>query len=84
MSAQNRTEQKSLAPAGLEDKSLAPEAVENKSATPEVDGKVSVVLAHPVPAGRIGNEKDLAPGDEFSTTKYLATQLVQQGVARLA
>ena len=86
-------ESKSLMPDGLEDKSIAPAAVtENKAVAvaAEVDdasnrlGRVHVVFAHPVPKGRIGNDKALEPGDRKSVTTTLATTLIQQGVARLA
>lgn len=89
MSADNKTQQKSLEPAGLENKSLNPADAEDKVAKPDVaksasDDLVSIVVAHPVPAGRIGNQEDLAPGDTAKVSKYLAKQLAQQGVARLA
>lgn len=77
-------ESKSLAPEGLEDKALAPVDAEIKAVAPSADDKVQVIVAHPIPAGRIGNNEDLNPGDKTSVTKVYARQLVQQGVVRLA
>jgi hypothetical protein len=90
---------KSLKPEGLEDKSLAPQELEDKAveAEPKLtpptppkpepvvsDSRVEVVVAHPISAGRIGNDKALRPGQTTSVTRALATSLIQQGVARLA
>lgn len=90
-------ETKSLKPEGLEDKSLTPDALEDKAAepapkpqapaapsAPESDGRVQVIVAHPIPVGRIGNAEALAAGAKTSVSKVLARSLVQQGVARLA
>ena len=80
-------ESKALPVAGIENKSLEPVA-ENKAAQPAPKPaepeRVRVIVAHPVPAGRIGNDKDLRPGDETRVPAAYATQLIQQGVARLA
>lgn len=87
MSAQKSIESKSLAPKGLEDKAVAPVEPEPEAAPapePEADARVEVIVAHPVPAGRIGNAKDLVPGDTTKVNKYLARQLVEQGVGRYA
>lgn len=74
-------EQKALVPDGLENKALTP-AVETKTVT--ADDLVEVTIAHPIPAGRIGNEKELTPGSSTRVSKYLAVSLVQQGLARYA
>lgn len=88
------SESKSLKPEGLEDKSIAPDntTVENKAVTDAAEveeaanrlGRVHVVFAHPVREGRIGNDKPISAGDKQSLPKTLATNLIQQGVARLA
>ena len=85
MSQKQTSTSPSVQPSDLENKALTV-ATEDKAAAkaPESDSHVTVVVAHPIPKGRIGNEEDLRPGDETSVTKYLATSLVQQGVARLA
>lgn len=80
MSARNNTENKSLSD-DVENKSLAPQ-VETKAAA--ADETVTVVVAHPIPAGRVGNAKDLNPGDEYPASKQLARVLVEQGAAKPA
>lgn len=77
-------EDKSLTPAELEDKAIAPAPAPAAPAAPESDGRVQVIVAHPIPVGRIGNDKPLAAGARTSVSKVLARSLVQQGVARLA
>lgn len=84
------TESKSLKPEGLEDKSLAPKEVEDKAvaapapATVRADTHVDVIVAHPIPAGRIGNSEALRPGQSTRVTRALAASLVAQGVVRYA
>lgn len=78
MSAKQSIENKSLAPQ-VEDKALSAESDAGKPK----DG-VALIAAHPIPVGRIGNSDEIRPGDQFVASKAYATNLVQQGVARLA
>lgn len=85
MSAQNRTQNKSVEPEGLENKSLTPDletkvaAVEPKRAE---DGRVEFQLSQHVSAGRI-DDKDHVPGDKVRVTPDHAYVLQVAGAGQV-